>query len=49
MEQNTANGPVCVMVNDDMLDVFKDIRITMADGQSETVTATPSLDYMSGG
>ncbi len=46
IEQNTANGPVYAMVNDDMLDIFSDINVTTADGGSETVTVTPSEEYI---
>ena len=46
VEQNTANGPVSAMVNDEMLDLFSEIRVTTADGGSEAVTVTPSEDYI---
>lgn len=46
VEQNTANGPVYAMVNDEMLDLFQDIHVTASDGQSRTETVTPSLDYI---
>ena len=46
VEENTANGPVYAMVNDEMLDIFRDITVTTADGGSWTVSVTPSLDYI---
>ncbi len=46
IEQNTANGPVYAMVNDEMLDIFQDINVTVDDGQTQTVTVTPSIDYI---
>ncbi len=46
IEQNTANGPVYAMVNDEMLDIFQDINVTTADGQTRAVTVTPTVDYI---
>ncbi len=46
VEQNTANGPVYAMVNDEMLDIFQDIHVTTADGAGSAVTVTPSAEYI---
>lgn len=46
VEQNTANGPVYAMVNDEMLDLFSDITVATSDGQQTANTVTPSLSYI---
>lgn len=45
VEKNTAEGEVCIMVNDEMADLFSPITVTF-NGESTSCTVTPTLDYM---
>lgn len=42
IEENTANGPITVLINEDMLDVFSPITVNTPSGSYET---TVTLDY----
>lgn len=42
IEENTANGPITVLINEDMLDVFSPITVNTPSGSYET---TVTVDY----
>jgi hypothetical protein len=45
VEKNTANGKVCIMLNDEMADLFSPVTI-VSDSELTSCTAVPELDYM---
>ena len=45
IEQNTANGPISIMLNEDMVDFFSPIKVVI-DGVETEYNVTPSLDYI---
>jgi len=45
IEQNTANGPISVMLNDEMVDLFKPVTV-IVNGEAKEYNVTPSVEYM---
>ena len=45
IEQNTVEGEIKIMLNDEMVDLFKPVKVVV-DGKTTEYTVTPTLEYI---
>ena len=45
IEQNSVDGQISIMLNDEMVDLFKPVKVVI-DGVEKEYTVTPSLEYI---